>query len=308
MSKKVVTLGSVLVFSFLLSLSIYLFCNETPGDILPGHREIGAWERREEPEYYNGDELFGYIDGGAEIFLQYGFKELYLSRYTLTTEGKEKEITLEVYRMESPADAFGIFSGKREGDEEVSQRIDALNWKSETQISLVKAEYFVNIVGFDCEEKELEEFSAFVARRIRGKVELPPELSLLPSRNLRPGSETYIKGHVQASTESVLLEEDFWEFKGKARAVCAKYGPSNSKLVIIDFKEKKRNLTEKVKKLFKEYLNDVVVKERIIQAENALGYFFLFKHEGDKAVLITGARDLGIAALLLRDALERIKK
>jgi len=299
---------STLVLLFFLSpfLSGPLFSIEVSEDVLPGHLEFGDWERREEPEHYKGEGLFGYIDGGSEIFLQYGFKELFLCRYTLKSEAGEKEIILEVYRMESSADAFGIFSVKRSGDEKVSSRIKALNWVSETQINLVKGEYFINVVGFDCEEEELEEFAAFVAGRVEGEVELPLELSFLPSQSLIPGSERYIRGQLAASGDSILLHKDFWGFKGKTKAVSSRYSPSNSKLIVIDFGEEKASLTPEVRELFEEYLDDIVVKERVIEGKDSGGNHFLFSQEDDIAVLILGEPDLEFARLLLREARKKI--
>jgi len=308
MRKRAFILFFAALFFFASFLSLPLFSTGNSKDILPGHLEFKDWERKEEPEYYQGKGLFGYIDGGAEIFLQYEFKDLFLGRYSLNSDGKEKEIILEVYRMESPADAFGIFSVKRAGDERVSRKIDALNWVSGTQINLVKGEYFINIIGFDCREKELEEFSAFAARRIDEEVLLPAELSLLPRQNLIPQSEKYIRGQLAASADSVLLKEDFWGFEGKSRAVSARYSPSNSKLIIVDFEEEKRGLLSRVRELFEEYLNEIIIKERVVQGKNSAGNIFLFSLEGKKAVLILGERNLDFARSLLEEARERINK
>jgi len=173
MLKRVLTGDIFVIFSIVIFLSIPVYCAENPKDILPGNRELGGWEKTEEPEYYKGNALFGYIDGGAEIFLQYRFRELFLSRYVLPSAEGEKEVTLEVYRMESPEDAFGIFSVRREGDEKVSEVIDTLNCLSETQVNLVKGEYFVNVFGFDCKEEELEEFAALLLKESKARLGFP---------------------------------------------------------------------------------------------------------------------------------------
>jgi hypothetical protein len=296
---------SVVIFPALF-LSSHQLPSGQSEEILPGHLEYEGWERKEEPEHYEGEGLFGHINGGAEIFLQYGFKDLALGRYTMKAEGKEKEIVLEAYWMESPADAFGIFSVKRAGDEIVSGRIDALNWVSGTQINMAKGEYFVNVVGFECEEEELEEFAAFVARRIEGEVELPGELSYLPSQGMIRGSGKYIRGQLAASADSVLLQKDFWGFKGETMAVSSRYEPSNSKLIIVDFGKEKIGLKEQVIELFEEYLAEIVVKEKVIQGKNSIGKYFLFSHEGDMAVLILGEANMESAQSLLRETRKKI--
>ena len=77
---------------------------------------IPGWKRTGPPERYNKEGLYGYIDGGAEIVLQYGFRELAVSRFKpAAASGSEKEIVLEIYRMSSGEAAFGLYSTKLEG-------------------------------------------------------------------------------------------------------------------------------------------------------------------------------------------------
>jgi hypothetical protein len=58
---------------------------------------------------YSGKELYGYIDGGAELYHEYGFMQL----ATQVTRCASRELRIEVYRMQSAESAFGIFSLSR---------------------------------------------------------------------------------------------------------------------------------------------------------------------------------------------------
>lgn len=305
MLKRVITVSSVLLSFFVSYFFDYSLSADLASDISLGHLEFEDQEKKQDSEYYVGEELFGYLGDAAEIFLEYGFKDLYLRCITRDSEGREREIILEIYRMESPADAFGIFSVKRTGDKKVSRRIYALNWVSKTRVNIVKAEYFVNIVCFKCEEEELEKFAAQVPPLIIGKGELPSQLNFLPLQNIISGSERYIRGKTAASRESVFLTKDFWGFKDSTRAVSSRYRPSNSKLIIIDFGEEKEPLTDMVKELFEEYLEEVEVKKNIVQGKISFGDYFLFSQEGSKGVLVLGERDLEFARTLLEQALEK---
>lgn len=262
-----------------------------------------GWAPTGEPEFYRKDSLFGYIDGGAEIFLQYGFVDLSVSRYRPSANTKpEKVITLEVYRMESPADAFGIFSIRREGDEKTSARIKAVHWLSPGQASLVKGTTFINISGQDCTEGEIEAFAAAVSEKIRASAELPAQLSWLPSEGRVQGSERYIRGGLAAANESPLLGKEFWGFKEEARAVSAKYQPSKAKLIIIQFKQDKGSLDEKVKEVFAEYLDDVSSQDGLVKGKNSAGHYFVFSQSGKKGFLVCGEPNLESARLFLRKA------
>lgn len=57
-------------------------------------------------EYFPGDALWGIIDGGADIYLEYGFDKLLLQEI----EWKKTNFRVEFYRMTDPVSAFGIYS------------------------------------------------------------------------------------------------------------------------------------------------------------------------------------------------------
>jgi hypothetical protein len=52
-------------------------------------------------------DLFTYLDGGAELYLEYFFDKLYVCEYRHPDLGV---LTLEAYRFHNPEDAWGIFS------------------------------------------------------------------------------------------------------------------------------------------------------------------------------------------------------
>jgi hypothetical protein len=61
-------------------------------------------------QHYEGASLTGYINGGAELYREYGFRTLTVQEVAF--RGGE-ELTIESYRMTDPAAAFGIFSVSR---------------------------------------------------------------------------------------------------------------------------------------------------------------------------------------------------
>ena len=56
--------------------------------------------------YYNGDALWGLIDGGADLYLEYGFDKLLLQEI----EWSGIKFRIEFYRMNDAKSAFGIYS------------------------------------------------------------------------------------------------------------------------------------------------------------------------------------------------------
>lgn len=269
---------------------------------------LEGWEPAAGPEVYEKTGLFGYIDGGAEIFLQYGFEAAVVLRFTREEAGPE--IAIEICRMESPAGAFGIFSVKREGDERVSAFIEGVNWVGPGQASFVKGPYFVSLLGDRIAEGELEAAAAEVARLVpggpAGAPGLLPAFEALPPAGRSDASLRYIRGNLAAVNESPLLEEAVWGFAdGRARAYSAKYSPANAKTVLVDFGEPREDITVRVEELFREFLDGVARDGRVVRARNAAGRRFMFRQAGRWAALILGEPDPAAARARLDETLER---
>jgi hypothetical protein len=266
---------------------------------------IPGWTRTGEAEIYTKEGLYGYIDGGAEIVLQYGFQELAVFRFKpAAAQAVPKELVLEIYRMETGEAAFGLYSTKVEGDEKVWPGIDPDHWISPGQANLVKGEYMVNILAPACTEREIGEFAAALEPKIPGKETIrPAEMSWLPREGMVGGSGRYIKGALAAQNESPLLEPAFWGF-GEAEAFSAKYGAANSKLVLVKFKTAPEAGTfeDKILAAFKTLLKDIKAAGGMIEGKNELGRFFLFGLKGEIGALVLGEPDEAAARTRLREA------
>jgi hypothetical protein len=72
---------------------------------LPGGSALPGWIKRDSPLLFRGSNLYGRINGGAELFLEFGFEELTVQHY----RNGEEEVALELYRMKDKAAAMGIY-------------------------------------------------------------------------------------------------------------------------------------------------------------------------------------------------------
>jgi len=75
-------------------------------------QEAAGWKWDGKDRVYNSRTVFDYIDGAAELFLAYGFKDLTVRRFEKLGQ---PPIIAEVYEMGSPEDAYGVFSFERQG-------------------------------------------------------------------------------------------------------------------------------------------------------------------------------------------------
>ena len=102
---------------FILLLILYpandLFSADNTGDLLKFlPDQIEGWKLKGKPEIYRGDDLFLYINGGADIYHEYGFEEVISSEYELAGAGR---ISVEIYKMKDKESAFGIFTFRTGG-------------------------------------------------------------------------------------------------------------------------------------------------------------------------------------------------
>jgi len=55
---------------------------------------------------FTGDGLYGFMNGGADLFLEYGVKSL----VNRDLSYKDEDFTIDIYEMPTPDDAYGIYS------------------------------------------------------------------------------------------------------------------------------------------------------------------------------------------------------
>ena len=285
--------------------------------VLRGLEGIPGWKRTGPPERYKKDGLYGYIDGGAEIVLQYGFRELSVSRYKPTAEASgTREISLEIYRMTSAGAAFGLYSTKLDGGEKGWPGLKPDNWVGGGQASLVQGEYLVNILAPDCGDKELGEFLAAVARKVPGRgTSRPEELTWLPTEGMIRSSWRVIRGSLAARNESPFLEGRFWGFDAEAEkkdattAFSAKYGapPTVFKVVAVELGRECRpaDIGAGVLVIFKENLQNVRQADGRLEGRSEDGRWFLFGCQGSRAALVLSAPEEAEARNRLEAALSR---
>ena len=104
MNKTRCLLGFPFFVLFLLSVPAL---GQKAVDLLPGNDWHPGWKLSYEVQAYEGDDLFFLINGGADLFLEYGFSDVAAVELQHPTEGK---LYVEVYRMSSDSAAFGVFS------------------------------------------------------------------------------------------------------------------------------------------------------------------------------------------------------
>jgi hypothetical protein len=136
----------------LLPAALLLLATAVPlaGGADPGHPVLealaakGEWRLLEPVRTFGPDNLYEEIDGEAELFLPYGMQRLTVAVLGRTAR-PGPEVRVELFRMASPRDAYGIWSQYRYPDQEVLRISPSEAVVSDTSADFFRGETFVRI-------------------------------------------------------------------------------------------------------------------------------------------------------------------
>ncbi len=158
--------------------------------------QIPGWRFSEDPRVYLPGTLFEYINGAAENYLSYDFKELVVANYK--NDQSEAALTLEIYDLGSDINAFGIYSSERYPESQFLT-IGNQGYFEEGALNFIVGSLYVKLLCFDCGEKS-EDTLRSVAKKIEQAVpekgSLPALLKVFPKDGLVPHSEKFILRNV----------------------------------------------------------------------------------------------------------------
>lgn len=155
--------------------------------------ELPDWVLQEQPQTYFPGTLFEYIDGASEAYLSYDFKELLVAQYQ--KKGTETTITLEIYDMGTPLNAFGIFSSERYPDNPEAG-VGNAGYLEEEVLNFISGRYYVKLLCYNGEADTptyLKHFAREVESKIKDKASLPEMFRFFPTEGRIKNSEKFIK-------------------------------------------------------------------------------------------------------------------
>lgn len=157
---------------------------------------VEGMESAEPPDSYFPETLFEYINGAAEIYLSYDFKELIVAEYKKSDA--PDSVAVEIYDMGDLKNSFGIYSAERYPDNEFLS-LGTQGYMEEGALNFLVGQYYVKLLCFDCGEKSdelLRVFSERIANRVEDKGGFPPALDAFPEEGRIPNTEKYILRNV----------------------------------------------------------------------------------------------------------------
>ncbi len=184
---------------------------------LPQSGKVGDWKAGEAPQQYKGETLYDYIDGGADIYHEYGFEEVIVQDYK---NPGGKEITLEIFKMRTDEGAYGIYTFKR------SPRGKEIELGNEGQIedyylNFWKSDSVVTLTGFDEEQQTidgLQEIAGAVDTKIEPGGDPPALITLVPQEGIIKQSLKYLKGNIGLYNCYMFSAKNIFQFNEGVKA------------------------------------------------------------------------------------------
>jgi len=167
-----------------------------PADLAALLPKPAGWTMTEEVQRFLPSSLFEYIDGAAESYIVYDFRELVVGQYKV--QGGEAAMTVEVYDMGSPRNAFGIYGTERYPESRFLD-LGVQGYVEEGALNLLAGRYYVKLLCFEggsAAEGHLKSFAAAVVKAAGDPGGFPPELRAFPREGLIPNSEKFILSNV----------------------------------------------------------------------------------------------------------------
>lgn len=197
-------------------------------DIFPG--SVQGWTQAPAGESYTADDLYKYIDGASELYISYGFEKLSIRRYE---RAGWPEITVDLFDMGVPGNAFGIFAHSQEAPgHEVGQDSEYLDGL----LRFWQGGHYVSIL---CSPETPESQTAVmalgrqIAQRLPRADGRPGALALLPENGLIQSSIRYFRHPAWQNAYVFISSENILGIGPQCEAVLAKYEQGEQRPVVL---------------------------------------------------------------------------
>lgn len=152
---------------------------------------LEGWKNPDSLSSYSPENLWDIIDGAADGYLLYDFEEMTMGDYT---QSNGQYITLEIYRHQSPDDAFGIYSQERPS-KATYINIGGQGYQEAGNLNFFAGRYYVKIRcsgNSAFEVNSVRKLAETIAQMIDPASKLPSQLANFPVEGKIPNSEQYI--------------------------------------------------------------------------------------------------------------------
>ncbi len=260
--------------------------------------DVEGWKTDRKDQVFNRENLYDYINGGAEIYLSYGFIELVNRTYALPGQ---PEIKLDLLDMGNSKNAFGVFVHSRES---VASDFGQGSIYYQGYLQFWMDRYIVSIISSP-ETPESKQAIFALAREIEKSIgqegPLPEILQLLPEQNLVEESIRYFHNHFWMNSHFFIADENILNLNEQVDAVFARYGELGQRSLLLLARYPLEVEAEAAFNSFTEAYMPELRTEPAIRSDD--GNWTAGRHEGNLIIVVFNAPSQG-AALSLIEAVQ----
>ncbi len=182
--------GKIVIIGVMLSV-VQSAATDNGGEFSVRFPEISGMHKAGPPEYYTPENLYEYINGAAESYLVYEFRDLAVQIYE---NEQNQSVIVEVYHHLNPVHGFGIYSQERPLQSNFLD-IGSQAYYEKGMLNFLKGNYYVKISAHDFGDQDsaiLRQVARQMEDQLQGETRFPLPLSWFPVAGKIKNSERYI--------------------------------------------------------------------------------------------------------------------
>jgi len=184
------------------------------------------------------EDFYAYINGGAELYLHYGFKKLGKRTYHLNGD---KQIKAEVFDMGAPKNAFGVFSYAKDT---MNAHIGQQGQYIGGSLIFWQDRYYVSVFArreSEAVKESILEMGERISQSIGTKAPLPGIFHIIPEKGLMQGSTFYFHHHAWQNKYTFISHDNIFHLDPDTQALLSRYKatPRPYHLLVVEYPELK---------------------------------------------------------------------
>jgi len=197
--------------------------------------KIMDWKAVGKDQVFDTKALYDYLDGGAEVYLAFDFKQVFVRKY----QGPAgDELALDIYEFGSAEEAFGVFSSERQDP------AAGIGQDSEYGLGLLRfwqGRCFVSITASGDEKRAEGPILALgkaVAPLLGPAGGFPALLEWLPQAGLQKNRTCYFHSAVNLNNRFFVSSENILNLHKRTECVLAEYdggGAETPRLLLVRY-------------------------------------------------------------------------
>lgn len=233
-----------------------------PAKFLP--ETINGWKISEKDRFFNDSTLYDYIDGGAELFISYGFTKVVNRNYS---RPEFPDIKVDIFYMDTSYDAYGVFTqstGRIEND------FGQQSQQTSGSIIFWKDNFYISIMcnpETDKSKAAITNLAKEIDKSITGIGPPPPIINLLPEKYLDKQSIRYFKHYIWLNSHTFISNVNILNINSKVNCVQAKYNINNSNPIFILIEYPTTDEAKLAKNNFIQIFNSKLLKSKIVKTD-----------------------------------------